>query len=643
MQILQLALYSHEGERRELNFKPGRLNIIPGDSQTGKSALIEIVRYCLGDTRYRVPAGVIPEKVGWFALRISLPAGLEAVIARPAPPEGQATSSAAMLRIGARVALPTFPELEPNTNADAVVDTLGRAIGIEDNEAPLPSGARRPPVEATLDHALFFCFQRQDEIASRDLLFHRQAEDFVSTHIRDVLPYFLGAVPPDYLRLLGRLRTVREEQRIAERRAEAVRALRSTEAEESLSLLREAEQVGLVGDTDWASEGSTSTLRSALIDARDTQIGPQEISLDVGQALLRLRAQQRALSDQYQESRGARELLETMLAEITAFGEEVDLHRQRLAAIELVPGGETAGTCPLCAQALPAGHASVEELAAAHDDLKAKVDVAERDAPRIHRLLTSAEEQETAATTALRDVTEQLQDLARQSDQAELIGDLLNQQSYTRGRIDHYLRSIEASDDSNLSTLEAQISELTMRRQALEDQTSFESARENSTSILNVIGADMQLWAKRLELEFSDRSVRIDRGQLTVVADTDRGPVPLIRMGAGKNWVGYHLVAYLGLQKFFTLHDRPVPRFIVFDQPSQPFYPRDTLRGASELADADRASVRAMIRLIYDVVEDLGGQLQVIVTEHADFDEKWFQDAVVEHWRDGQKLVPADW
>jgi hypothetical protein len=35
--------------------------------------------------------------------------------------------------------------------------------------------------------------------------------------------------------------------------------------------------------------------------------------------------------------------------------------------------------------------------------------------------------------------------------------------------------------------------------------------------------------------------------------------------------------------------------------------------------------------------------MQVIITEHADINESWFQDAVAERWRQGKKLVPDDW
>ena len=52
-------------------------------------------------------------------------------------------------------------------------------IGIEENRFDPPAAATRPPLVANLSHALIHCFQRQDEIASKKLLFHRQGEEFL--------------------------------------------------------------------------------------------------------------------------------------------------------------------------------------------------------------------------------------------------------------------------------------------------------------------------------------------------------------------------------------------------------------------------------------------------------------------------------
>jgi hypothetical protein len=120
----------------------------------------------------------------------------------------------------------------------------------------------------------------------------------------------------------------------------------------------------------------------------------------------------------------------------------------------------------------------------------------------------------------------------------------------------------------------------------------------------------------------------------------DRGAI-----GSGMSWVGYHLTAYLALQNYFIDLARPVPRFVVFDQPSQAFFPRDRKNGGdlTELSDTDRNNTRNLYKMMYDVVANLGGRLQIIAFDHADFNDPWFQESIIETWRDGSALIPGVW
>ena len=83
----------------------------------------------------------------------------------------------------------------------------------------------------------------------------------------------------------------------------------------------------------------------------------------------------------------------------------------------------------------------------------------------------------------------------------------------------------------------------------------------------------------------------------------------------------------------------------MLDQPTQVYFPADTPENMSveELGDEDRMAVERMYRLIFEVVERLAPNFQVIITDHADLKEEWFQNAVVEKWRGGRKLVPEEW
>ena len=50
-----------------------------------------------------------------------------------------------------------------------------------------------------------------------------------------------------------------------------------------------------------------------------------------------------------------------------------------------------------------------------------------------------------------------------------------------------------------------------------------------------------------------------------------------------------------------------------------------------------------MFKLLLEIVNDLAPEFQVIMTGHVNIVESWFQDAVMEHWRRGNKLIPSSW
>ena len=153
-------------------------------------------------------------------------------------------------------------------------------------------------------------------------------------------------------------------------------------------------------------------------------------------------------------------------------------------------------------------------------------------------------------------------------------------------------------------------------------------------------------YSDALDLEHRGSQLRLDIRKLTVIADTIDGPVPLQRMGSGENWVGYHVLTHLALHKWFRQKSRPVPSFLILDQPSQAHYPpdKDTGDGSiTSLADEDQTAVQKLFSLIAEVAREIAPSLQVILLDHADLKEDWFDAAVIERWRHGRKLVPLDW
>lgn len=55
-----IILFNNSGAKREVDLNEG-VNIITGRSKTGKSALVEIIDYCLCSRRSTIPKGKITE------------------------------------------------------------------------------------------------------------------------------------------------------------------------------------------------------------------------------------------------------------------------------------------------------------------------------------------------------------------------------------------------------------------------------------------------------------------------------------------------------------------------------------------------------------------------------------------------------
>ena len=202
MKIRSIHLYSYDGRRRDLAFKVNGLNIITGRSSTGKSALSEIIEYCMGRSSFNVPEGIIRDKVSWFAVIYQF-AQEQVLVAKATPGAGYNSSSVAMLRRGAEVPVPDFAELIPNADDDTVISLLSRLTGIPENRTTVAIEHSRASFDATIQHTYYYLFQKQTIVANKDQLFYRQNEPFQPQAIKDTLPILLGVESFDRFELGG--------------------------------------------------------------------------------------------------------------------------------------------------------------------------------------------------------------------------------------------------------------------------------------------------------------------------------------------------------------------------------------------------------------------------------------------------------
>lgn len=640
MQILEIILYSHKDlPPRIVEFRTGTVNIILGEGSTGKSALGDIIEYCLGREKYTIPEGRIRDTVSWYGLLIQLPT-TRIFIARKSPDLGNTTSNQAYFEYGEDISSPkNIPS--GHTNIETVLGSLTKILGIAPNLNISLSSQMKWPITISSKHSLYYCFQQQGEIASRFHIIHRQYEDMIKQTIKVTLPYFLGSIPEkianyEFELIRTRKELFRLEQEFKE--LESIRVEGKTKAE---SLIIQAKSLGLINENEKVEGiGSyTNILRKALLYKPESVMFPNENELSVYQKeVQKLQTELNKIDEIIRQAKESEE-------EITGYTDELVHQKLRLDSIGLFNSSNMSrNTCPLCSSKLDESNPNVNAIQKSLGDLKQSLDLALKEQPQIQKHIEEMKLKRDDFNAQLNNKISVISDLLKQKksfDEARnsnlRIGQLL-------GQIEFWLESVELTEQKSPFLLE--IEDKKNKIKELEDKLDEGKQKEKLNSILKEIGNQINTWAQELSLDQSEYPIRLDLNNLALTFEKEHGNVTLENVGGSQNWLGYHVLTYLALHKYFIEHSRPVPRFLFLDSPSQAYSPElkenDNVN-RKKLSSKDLTSLLKFYDWTFKIVEKLSPDLQIIIAEHADLHSSQFQSFVREHWEGDNKLIPVDW
>jgi hypothetical protein len=648
MQIKSVVLYNSVGETRQLDFKQGQINIITGQSTTGKSSLIEIIDYCFGRSKFLIPEGVIRDSVAWYGVVFVINQQTEVFIAKPAPEPNAQSQSAVFYEVATSIEPPPLEDLKVNSTDDAVVASLSKFLNLAPNIHIPDEKESRHPVEATIRHTVFYLFQEQGLIANKEVLFHRQVEPFMNQTIKDTLPFFLGVTGDERIKIQNELRLARRALKLAKRDLQEAEFLVSDKLKRGLSLFNEAKQVSLIdADTEVDADAADE-----IIDAlRNTlEWRPSIAPLPHEDNVQQIREEVDALRESYRRTQSRIRAAETFSREAQGYESEAGEQRMRLQSIELfkdIEGSEH--ICPLCSSELNESIPKVSEINSSLELLNEDLSTVEREQPRLREYIDSLKEEREECRQQMADKEFSLQTLIAEQEAADELRDNNTRIARVVGRISLYLDTLEIVDET--SNFQKAVKSAEEKVARLEKMLDDDETEEIQISILNRIGLQMTEFAKTLQLEHSAWPYRFDLRNLTVFADRPGRPISMQRMGGGENYLGCHLTTLLALHKHFIDEKRPVPAFLVLDQPAQGYFPDlekyKSLSGTTEetaRSDADLEAVQRMFGLLFDTCRQLAPNFQIILLEHANLPGEQFQNALVERpWTQGRALIPQDW
>lgn len=639
-QILNILVYGMNGQIRFIELKPNAVNIITGRSKTGKSALIHIVDYCLGRRECNVPAGIIRKHVEWYAIKLQTSSG-EIFIARRNPESSRESSEDIYIERGTSLNFPEARSLKKNANLDTLTSILNQALGISEYIHEPKTGQTRKTGTADIGKALFYCFQEQSEVDDQKFLFHRQGEQYIPQSIKDYLPYFLGAITDEFIQEKEKLRNLNHKLKQIKSKIAERDSLKGKNFERAFALLNQAKSVDLI-PVDTPLHASWDTTRQLIETALAKDIDNDPAEPRVG-LLSELLDEQQRIRESYRIASNELKALTDLKRSSNGFSSEIAEQKSRLESVNIFDNTEDPKVCPLCSSYLPSAVPSIKAIRASLMEINSQLEAVTNDTPHLDAMIAKAKDRLIDIKKQLDEIKVSILSLQKTNECFAELRDYNLRRAMIKGRLSLYLENMPAAE-VDVSEDKLEVENLTKEIHNLEAKLDADVVSERLESILSLISTQITLLARKLDIEHSESSMRLDLKKLTIVADTNDGPIPMPKMGSGETWVGLHLITHLALHSWFYKKQRPVPQFLFLDQPSQAYFPPDTsdetIRKKTETINPDRQSVIRMFKLIVDEAKNF----QVIVTEHANILEEWYQVLIRENWWDGvQKLVPIEW
>ncbi|WKV98448.1 DUF3732 domain-containing protein [Pseudomonas sp. H22_DOA] len=457
-----------------------------------------------------------------------------------------------------------------NADDESIVELLSRLLGIPENRTEVALEHSRNSYEANVKHTFYYLFQKQGLVANKDQLFYRQNEQYQPQAIRDTLPILLGVSSNDRYELESNLRLAQRDLRINQKKLELARDAADTSHVQAIGLYSEAKTVGVLGtaDENLNVNGIIEVLRSALSWTPDTLPDDDDGNRAsiVEEELVQLRRNRR---DAQGRIDAARQFAKRSGGYENEAAEQID----RLASIKALPKNPDSGEWqwPFSEQNLaldsPIAVVLLNELASLDKELR----VATGQRPKLDAYLTELADTVDKIKEEIKQKEAELSAVISANEYLAKMGSRNNAAARVVGRISLFLETLLPNED--FANLEAEGRRLSNKVKQLEEQIGADDSNERLTSILNNISAQMSRYIQKFNAEFAPYPARLNLPQLTIIFDRPERPVPMGRTGGGENHLAYHLSALLALHQFAAQNNRPIPRFLLIDQPTQVYFP----------------------------------------------------------------------
>jgi len=603
----KIILWLNNGKKREITFEPNKVNVITGDSNTGKSAILQIIDYCLFASRSKISESMINENVIWYGINILIN-DKNYTICRKSLNKGKVSTDYYFSSSGE---IPDLPEI--NNDGNTIKLLLETEFGIDHNVTmPFGGKALKSGSRISLRYFLLFTTISEDIITNSTVYFDKQTE---SRYREALLRIFDFAVGIDSLdNILEKEKKVELKSRIKtlEQKINKIQNKTTDFQEELNEISKNAKEFGLI-ESDTKAENIVSSLKiiienPELLESSSNQYSELQREEYSHNRIIR---NLKNLKSDYSTYKITLKNVEDSILPISF------LHNKKDEVIKT---------------------SIFEELILSLEDdlLLLRADIKDRTPidTNISDLIYEHEKQLIRIREQLSTVPQKVASFNNEKEKYIFIGEIKEKLKLYTGQ--------SQSDDSemqlSLNKLINELESLDVRDVTKNKEMFIKLLEEIIQEYICFSGNALENYAKYLPFFDYEKKQLLLRKPKTAYIEN---------VGSSSNHMFLHVFLFLGIHEVIHRENSSfVPSYLIIDQPSRPYW-GDGKNRKENIEHGDEAKIRKVFELLNDFVNRITNELkkdcQLIVFEHVPPStwEGLEYIHLVEEFTNGNALVPT--
>lgn len=638
--IKEIIIFNKSGEKRTVPLKQG-VNIITGESKTGKNALVEIIDYCLCSTRCTIPKGKITDFSHLYVLVMAIGESTYVIARHNWENGGKMYFSKEQNDYD-----PTTLELNYFDDKSAlpcrdVQNEIECALGLLVTN--MATDAEQVGKKASLRNMVSYLFQHQNLMASKFALFYRFSDYYKRKDVIEQFPVFAGMISQEYYSDLIQLNTLKAQLKQKYKKQKSNEKSTAYIKENLLPLMTDYFAL-LEQDFDGTmSVQKMLKIATDLPDFDDAQLfGESKMAARYSE----LNAELEDLRDKERDILLKIKNIDKISNTGSSFSDMLKTLKQQTSIAGITTSEYT---CPLCGHDCNDIAAKDSALIEATEWLDNELLLTEKYTADFSEDLRKLKVAHSQIEGQIKEVWQQIKTIEDKFISSKRLVSKREKVNYAKARITLYA---EMSNSGIFENVDEDIAELKEKIALLEEKIQGFDVETKKAKAQAFLAENMNRLAQTLDFEEEYRPINLNFGLIDESFDIyqyqdNREKIHLYEMGSGANWVSCHIALFLSFLRYFTMQENsPMPLIMFFDQPSQVYFPQGSYE-ESAASQADLMAVNKMYKTIFDEINSIGDNVgilpQIIIVDHVDGSNLESKDEFEKYvrcsWRNDNGLI----